>query len=174
MIGPLLLLPCESLSSPITLCVPACQPTVPQMRLLKLHKRRSTARLQAIATASGRSRTSTLRRLNYCKPETPLPMLTARRCRQRLHWRWPPVLSVALRNRAEVKAGLVHGYSGLNSLGDLLVQRRNARRKFAESLKPSASAISSFASFVVRRYLIARCIRSSSSKPRKETPCSRS
>src|ERR1700722_3204472 len=35
------------------------------------------------------------------------------------------------------------GYSPLISLGDLLVQRRNARRKFAASLTPRASAISS-------------------------------
>ena len=41
-------------------------------------------------------------------------------------------------------------YSPLISLGDLLVQRRNARRKFAASLNPSASAISSFASLVGR------------------------
>ena len=65
-------------------------------------------------------------------------------------------------------------YFALISLGDLFVQRRNARRKFVASLNPSASAISSFASLVVRKYFIAICMRSSSSKPRKETPCSRS
>src|SRR6201999_4221863 len=65
-------------------------------------------------------------------------------------------------------------YLVLISLGDLFVQRRNARRKFAASLNPSASAISSFASLVVRRYFSASCIRSSSSRPRKEIPCSRS
>jgi len=65
-------------------------------------------------------------------------------------------------------------YSPLISLGDLFVQRRNARRKFVASLNPSASAISSFPSLVVRRYFSAICIRSSSSKPRKEMPWSRS
>jgi hypothetical protein len=65
-------------------------------------------------------------------------------------------------------------YFALISLGDLFVQRRNARRKFAASLNPSASAMSSLASRVVRKYFSAICIRSSSSKPRKEMPCSRS
>src|ERR1700730_15681775 len=40
-------------------------------------------------------------------------------------------------------------YSPLTSLGDLFVQRWNARLKFAASLNPSARAISSFARFVL-------------------------
>src|SRR6267154_4889057 len=53
-------------------------------------------------------------------------------------------------------------YSPLTSLGDLFVQRWNARLKFAASLNPSAVAISSFARFVLRRYFRASWALSSS------------
>src|SRR3984893_16317713 len=62
----------------------------------------------------------------------------------------------------------------LMSLGALFVHRWNARLKFAASLKPSAKAISSLASVVLRRYFRAIWVRSSSCRPRKEKPCWRS
>src|SRR5882724_7188898 len=66
---------------------------------------------------------------------------------------------------------VVASYSLRISLGALLVQRWNARLKFAASLKPSANAISSLASVVLRRYFRAIWVRNSSRRPRKEKPC---
>ena len=56
----------------------------------------------------------------------------------------------------------------LNSLGAALVQRRNACRKLAASLKPNALAISSTIKSVSRKYLIAISIRSSSTSLRND------
>jgi hypothetical protein len=73
------------------------------------HKRPSTVRSPATATASVRSRMSTLLKPNSCKLATRRPMLTARPYQQRPRWRWRPALLAAPQDR--IRPALRNGHS---------------------------------------------------------------